>query len=192
MSGRVAEEEPAEARPWRVLVVCTGNTCRSPMAAALLARAAREAACPVRVVSAGVGAWEGDPASGGAVRAVRRFGEDITGHRSRPLAPGDVLAADLVLTMTRAQRAMVRLLVPEARRRVFTMEGFARSGWRGEDGEDAEVDVPDPLGNSDEEYGRTAERLWSLARGVVRWLRETPGPVGDPEGGGMDEDSAGL
>lgn len=159
-------------------MVCTGNTCRSPMAAALLARAAREAGCAVQVSSAGTGAWAGSPASPAAIRALRRYGEDISGHRARALTADEVLRADLILTMTRAHRAMVRLMVPEAGEKVHTMAGFARYGWQrgasAAEGED--VDVPDPVGCPEEEYERAAARLWELARSVVaRLCAERPG-----------------
>ena len=106
------------ARPV-VLVVCTGNTCRSPMAAELLRAAlAREAAREPglllpEVGSAGVAAGEGLAATPAAVQALGERGLDLSGHSSRPLDDGLLRRADLVLGLTRGH---LRVLQGEVER----------------------------------------------------------------------------
>jgi len=93
----------------RLLFVCSGNTCRSPMAAALgqemMARI--QALRQVDVASAGTSATDGTPASGNALKVMRESGLDLGGHRSRLATPTVIEAADLVLTMTAAHAATI-------------------------------------------------------------------------------------
>lgn len=140
-----------------VLVVCTGNVCRSPLAEralqAALDAATSEGAAGVRVVSAGTGALVGEPMTEEAADAVVRAGGDPEGHRARDLLPAQVREAALVLTATRGHRADVVRLVPAAVRRTFTLREAGRlARARG-----GEVTGDDP-----------AERLASLARVLVR------------------------
>jgi protein-tyrosine-phosphatase len=67
-----------------VLFVCTGNICRSPLAASLLERALKERGLEVEVTSAGTGAWDGAPASEGAYLVGLERGLDLSGHRGPP------------------------------------------------------------------------------------------------------------
>jgi protein-tyrosine-phosphatase len=84
----------------RLLIVCTGNTCRSPMAEAIARAAAAERALgDVVVGSAGTSAWEGAPASDGALLVALEHGLALETHRARTLSRELVAAADLVLTM---------------------------------------------------------------------------------------------
>src|SRR5262245_24014754 len=106
--------------PRRVLLVCSGNTCRSPMAEAMLRRALEAAGLKdVSVESAGTGAWEGAPASEGAYLVMLEREIDISGHRARPLTPEMVQQADLILTMGRLQLGKVRELGAGARARLL-------------------------------------------------------------------------
>src|SRR5437867_4662155 len=84
---------------YRVLLVCTGNTCRSPMAAGELLRALGGDADQIRVESAGTAAWEGQPATQPALRVASGGGVDLSGHRSRRVTPAMVRAADSVRVM---------------------------------------------------------------------------------------------
>jgi protein-tyrosine phosphatase len=103
-----------------VLFVCTGNLCRSPMAAALLqARLARDPArCAWRVLSAGLWAENGQPASAGAVTAMAEWGLSLSEHRSRPVTDALVRGADLTLGMTPHHVEALRLAFPRAAARV--------------------------------------------------------------------------
>lgn len=111
-------------RPLQVLVVCTGNLCRSPLFAGLLDRAARGG--EIVVVSRGtqVGGAAAVPAA--TLAAARRRGIDLADHRSEQLTAEDVAQADLVLTATRSHRQEVVRLVPRAARATFTVNEFAR------------------------------------------------------------------
>lgn len=115
----------------RVLVVCVGNICRSPMAEALLrARLGRRPRFTVS--SAGVSALVGHPADPAALELMRLRGIDITGHRARQVTPDLVAAHDLVLVMERGHEAAVLGIVPQARGKVHSIGKFGN------------FDVPDP------------------------------------------------
>jgi protein-tyrosine phosphatase len=106
-----------------VLVVCTGNICRSP-AAELLLRAGLGDAGP-QVASAGLAARAGEPVAAPMARLLLARGIDPGGFTARQLQPPAVRAAAVVLTMTTEQRSAVVTRVPAAVRRVFTLREFA-------------------------------------------------------------------
>lgn len=137
-----------------VLLVCTGNTCRSPLAAALLERAlAVRGVHGVSVGSAGTGAWQGAPASEGSYLVGLEHGLDLSAHRARQLTGQLASTTDLILTMSRSHR-----------QRAIDMGGGDRVHLLGEyaglDGDAA--DVPDPYGGELAEYRATYERLARL------------------------------
>jgi protein-tyrosine-phosphatase len=111
-----------------ILVVCTGNVCRSPLAEGFL-RAALEgrlgASAPA-VSSAGTAGWDGSPAMAESVAAAAERGVDISGHRGRALVPDDVDEADLIVGMSAEHRDAVVRLVPEAAGRTFTLKELVR------------------------------------------------------------------
>ncbi|PZR54262.1 low molecular weight phosphatase family protein [Xylanimonas oleitrophica] len=110
------------AAPASVLFVCTGNVCRSPAAELLLRDLLlRRGADDVAVSSAGTHALVGAGVAGPTATLLRQLGVDASGFRARQLRPQDVGAADLVVTMTREQRAAVVRAEPRAVRRTFTL-----------------------------------------------------------------------
>lgn len=86
--------------PVRMLFVCTGNTCRTPMAEALARREVRRRSLAVEVRSAGTFAARGQPAAGGAMRTAGRHGLDLSEHRSEPVTEELLDWADVVYGMT--------------------------------------------------------------------------------------------
>jgi len=139
-----------------VLFVCTGNICRSPLAASLLERALQERGIEVTVASAGTGAWDGAPASEGAYLVGLERGLDLSGHRARLLTRELVERADLILTMARHHRARVDELGGEGK--VFVLGEYA---GRGGD------EVSDPFGGDLVVYRDTCQELESLAAAVA-------------------------
>ncbi len=100
------------SKPGSIVIVCTANICRSPMAAGLLAHALAGQEGPLRqlpVVSAGVVARAGEPVSENSVVALRKVGIDISGHRARPLTQQMLDEAFAVLCMTEGHRSMIDL-----------------------------------------------------------------------------------
>ena len=144
-----------------VLFVCTGNICRSPLAASLLERALKERGLEVTVTSAGTGAWDGAPASEGAYLVGLERGLDLSGHRARLLSRELVEQADLILTMARHHRARVDELGGEGRVHVL-------GEYAGREGDD--VEVSDPFGGDLEVYRDTCVELEALAAAVAERL----------------------
>jgi protein-tyrosine phosphatase len=109
----------------QVLVVCTGNICRSPMAEGFLKELFRLRADDdeaIQVDSAGTSAWDGAPATPEAIQAASDREADISGHRSRRLAAHHVQEADLVLAMTADHAVAAVQLVPTAAAKTFTLK----------------------------------------------------------------------
>jgi len=115
----------------RVLVVCVGNICRSPMAEGML-RARLGSQLGLEVSSAGIAALVGQPAHPTAVELLRERGIDISGHRARQLTPELLASPDLVLVMELAHERGVLDLAPQARGKVHRIGKFGG------------FDVPDP------------------------------------------------
>ena len=134
----------------KIVCVCTGNTCRSPMAAALLGRLLPG----VEVTSAGLYAEDGAPASYHALLAMDELGVDISGHMARRFRPGMGEGA-LLLAMTRSQARALRALCPEAKVELFL----------------GDEEVPDPFGRGMEAYERTVRVLEEGAQAIARRLQ---------------------
>jgi protein-tyrosine phosphatase len=110
----------------RVLVVCTGNIARSPLAERLLRARFAAAGVDAVVSSAGTGALVGHAMTPEAAALAERFGADASGHSARQLTAGMLDEADLVLTASKSHRAEVASLLPRAVRKSYTMREFAR------------------------------------------------------------------
>jgi protein-tyrosine phosphatase len=127
------------ASGFNVLMVCSGNICRSPIAEQLLR--ARTNGHSIRVSSAGTIADDGRPMPEEAAVVSRRFGGDPSTHLSRLLTEAHLREADLVLAATRAHRSAVVQMLPRMSRRTFTINEFARLiGGMAETGQDHLLD----------------------------------------------------
>lgn len=132
-----------------IMMVCTGNVCRSPMGAGLLrqrlARAGLDA--QFQVASAGVWALDGRPASEHAVAVMAEQGIDISSHVAHTINAADMAESDLILVMSREHKQMIRNTWPQYEWKVHRLSEMA--GKR--------KDVQDPYGGPIEEYRECAD-----------------------------------
>jgi protein-tyrosine-phosphatase len=150
--------------PFRLVLLCTGNTCRSPLAAAAFREELGADAERVEVLSAGTAALAGQPASAGASEAASRAGLDLGSHRSRRPDAGLLRGADLVLVMEREHARAAEALGADPRRTHVLSE------WP-EPGEPAFA-VSDPFGGSLEAYEECLGRIRRHVRRIVPYVRE--------------------
>ncbi|OGT05205.1 MAG: protein tyrosine phosphatase [Gallionellales bacterium RBG_16_57_15] len=136
----------------RVLVVCIGNICRSPMAEGLF----RQAVPEVQFSSAGMSALVGHGADPIAVQIMAGVGVDISAHRARMLTDAIARDADIILVMDDLQKQQISMQYPYARGKVFKL------------GEAAMQDIPDPY-RQDPEVFRTVFSL--IENGVNEWAK---------------------
>ncbi|MDR2530737.1 MAG: hypothetical protein LBC65_04240 [Oscillospiraceae bacterium] len=137
----------------RVLFVCTGNTCRSPLAAAIF-----KAIAPPgwSVDSCGTDVYTSRKASGGSFKAAKRFGLSLRNHRSKQLNDRLVLDSDYVYCLTMGHASMLLSDFPDLAHKIRTMPGG---------------DISDPFGGFDEEYMRCAEQIKTAVEAIVAELK---------------------
>ncbi len=143
----------------KILFVCTGNTCRSPMSAAIARRVAQERGLiDLEIESAGTSAWDGQPASDGALLVGLERQLDLNEHRSRTITPALIDETDLILTMGPHHRDQVEGMGGGGK--TFLLSTYASHGAE-------ERAISDPFGGDLETYRTTADELETAIRKVI-------------------------
>lgn len=144
-----------------ILFVCTGNTCRSPMAEAILKSYQLEG---VNVKSAGVYAYPGESASVNAM-LVLNDNKITHDHSASPFGEKDVEWADYIFTMTEGHKQLIASRYPQAIERTFTLKEFVL-------GNPYDRDVSDPFGGSKQMYEQTFAELKQLINALVEKIND--------------------
>lgn len=148
---------------FQVMMVCTGNICRSPMAAGLLAHYLPvDLKEEIEVSSTGTSALNGHSAHDHAIETMARLSVDIEHHRARQLTRNNARSADLILTMEAAHLPMVKRTLGWVQTKPRLLMEF--------DHESTASDIHDPYGEPLEAFMDCAQTLIPCIKGVIFWL----------------------
>jgi len=147
-----------------ILFVCTGNTCRSVIAEALLKKMLRDnKRNDVEVSSAGVTTISGASASQSAKDILAKEGINVSGHLSREITREMLQKSDLILVMERLHESAVLSLAPEVKNRVFLLKEFAKI-------DENNLDITDPMGRPPDSYEKTFVSIKEALERVARLI----------------------
>lgn len=151
----------------QILLVCTGNTCRSSMASALLKdlMAKQDLLNQFKISSAGLAAQTGSKASHFAIQVMEEEGLNLNSHQATQLTTEAIDEADLILTMTNGHKKIILQIVPNARGKVFTLKEFIGNSLE-------DWEVLDPYGQSLDTYRQCGAELKDLLEKLVKKLKE--------------------
>ncbi len=159
--------------PGPIVTVCTANICRSPMAAALLHHALSAQPEPLRslqVISAGVAARTGEPASENSVVALKKVGIDLTGHRSQALTQKMLDEASVVVCMTESHRAMIQLHSDHSHKHIYLFREFMPPA--------ADKEIGDPYGGPLKVYEMCRDEMVEAIPSLIEFLKTQIAPSG--------------
>lgn len=145
----------------KVLFICTGNTCRSPMAEAIFNKMLQNrdpSSHEIKSASAGLYALDNDEATPQAIEVMRNVGIDLSQHRSRSVDEKMLQEVDLILTMARHHCQQLQEQFPHVQHKVYTLAEYAGL---------PEEDVSDPYGQGIEAYRLARQQIESLLKRII-------------------------
>lgn len=149
-----------------ITFVCTANICRSPMAEGLMRHALQAEEEPLkslRVASAGVSAYTGEPASLNSVRALKNVGIDLGHHSSRSINKDLIEQSFSIFAMTESHRMMIESHYGQKLDNLYLMRELMPAG--------ASIEIPDPFGQSLNVYEACRDSMVEAIPSILNWLR---------------------
>ena len=150
----------------QLLFICTGNTCRSPMAAALARHHVAQAGRPWQVESAGLYAIPGLPMAAYATDALIRRHVVVQNHQSQAVTPKLIESADYIFTMTQSHKSELLQAYKNAAGKTYTLREFV------DEDETGDFDIRDPFGGTAEVYEACAADLDALMQRLIAKLQD--------------------
>jgi protein-tyrosine phosphatase len=161
----------------KILFVCTGNICRSPVAEKLLEHFNTELGLGLHVSSAGTRALNGQPMHPESERVLRELGIEADNFESRMLTPDIATDCDLLLGMTREHRAIARQLAPARWKRMFALRELSTERTAevkvmspATDPTNPGLDIRDPIGRPGEVFDEVAAQIAKSIQLLVNWI----------------------
>ncbi len=145
----------------RILIICTGNTCRSPMAEGIFKALIKDNNLNIQVSSAGTFAFDGDKVSDHSVTGLKKKGMDISNHKSTLVYEDLVIEADIILAMANTHKQNIIKKFPKVKNKVFLLNEYAFGENR---------DILDPFGGSLRDYERARDEIYLAVEEIVRRL----------------------
>ncbi len=143
----------------KILFICTGNTCRSPLAELYVAH--QLAGLPVEVASAGLATWGGSPISAASRHILDRYGIDASAFRSRVVTPEMLFQSDLIIAVSEAHRARLLQIAPQKETSIRLLSEFSGGNY----------DIPDPYGGDQASYDKIFAVMKPSLDGVVAFVK---------------------
>ena len=151
-----------------ILFVCTGNSCRSVMAAQMLKKLLGPGNKKIEVLSGGVSAISGMQPTEYTLKLLQKEGINGLAHRSSPISKAIIEKADLILVMEQFHKDRILEIIPEAKGKVHLLREFEKDPK-----EVVEAQIPDPIGKPLEVYERTFELIKEALQDLMKWMRES-------------------
>lgn len=147
----------------KLIMVCTGNTCRSPLAEAIMLDKMKDDPYfkDFAVASCGIYAMSGDSASSGSIKVAKAHNLSLENHRAKPLTVYHMVEADRVYTMTEEQAEVLKIRFSDFSDKIFAINPAHN--------------ISDPYGQDDEVYEKTYQEINQAVENIIQSLKEDKG-----------------
>lgn len=133
----------------KIIFVCTGNTCRSPMAEAIAKDIFSKRKINIEVISRGIAVYFPSEASENSIEALKKYNLDLSNHKAKQIEQTDIDSSSLILTMTNQHKAFIKKLDDSIN--VFTLKEYIKAGGN---------DISDPYGKDISDYQNCADEIY--------------------------------